>query len=309
MFFSLILLFGLWATPASAQWTNEPTGSMRKVDCALATSNCAGQVTSGTFFDLYALPIGSDATAPRSPSTVGVARLAYSGPCSNGGSSFLSCGEGGGHLEFYNNAGTREIYMGAYFKLNSTYSCSRVGKSKIFFLRAFDNRFGAAASHGVFLFGGCGDTKTFEFSHNTGTLNNSHICGGDAIGNLCYNNVGSGTFQRGQWVKFEACIRASTTLTSRDGAVRWWVNGVEAGRYTTLNYGAGVANEWVWDQTWDGFSNGQGFTSVAEQILDHIVISIPPNGGCTASLGASVDNPPGPPGAVTGFTSTVGGVQ
>jgi hypothetical protein len=43
----------------------------------------------------------------------------------------------------------------------------------------------------------------------------------------------------GAWTKLEAYVKASTTSTSRDGIVRWWVNGVPAGSYTNLNYGAG----------------------------------------------------------------------
>ncbi len=116
------------------------------------------------------------------------------------------------------------------------------------------------------------------FAHNTGTLNNAHTCG-DA-GETCFSNVGPGTITRGQWVKFEACVRASTTETSRDGVVRWWVNGAPAGSYNNINYGAMVANEWLWNQTWDGYGNGQGFTADTHQYLDHLVVSIPPAGGC-----------------------------
>lgn len=153
-----------------------------------------------------------------------------------------------------------------------------VGSSKIFFLRAYENRFGAAITNGVFLIRGYGDTRQMVFAHNTGGLDNTHACG--EAGATCFPNVGGGTIIRGQWVKFEACVSASTNKTSRDGAVRWWVNGQAAGDYRNINYGENVANEWVWNQTWDGYGNGQGFTSDTHQLLDHVVISTSASGRC-----------------------------
>lgn len=268
-------------------WTNEPAGSQRMVDCAMDTPNCAGQVKGGTFWDVGAMfynspmKIVSDPTALRSPSSVADAPLYYSGVCDNGGKTPLACGVGGGHLTWFNNAGTREIYFGAYFKINADYGSSLPGMSKIFFLRTYENNFGAPNTNGVFLIRGRGETRDIIFNHNTGGIDNSHTCAADS-GLICNPNVGSASFNRGKWVKFEACVRASTSNTARDGVVRWWVDGKLGGDYRNINYGSMVANEWVWNQTWDGYGNGQGFTSEAHQYLDHLVISVPPNGGCAS---------------------------
>lgn len=256
----------------------EPAGSQKAVNCDMKTSDCAGQVYAGSFHDwgkeVYNSPtrIINDNSDPLSGPYVADAFLP------------LGSTSGGSALGWYNSAGTREIYVRALFKVNSDYSCSIVGKSKIFFGRSFENPAGGTLTNGVFLFGGCGKTKTFEFSHNTGSLNNGHTCGADDIGNLCFNNRGPGTFQAGEWVNFEFCISASTSTTARNGVVWWAVNGVMAGAYGDMNYGTNVANEFVWNQTWDGYGNGKGFTTDTHQYLGHLYISTPPIGGCRSMM-------------------------
>ncbi len=275
--------------PQNKGWSHEPAGSLRAVDCEFNTSDCAGQVKSGTFIDWgaksynYPAPIVIDPTVLSGNSKIADAFLRFTGICNvDNGKTFASCGTGGSVLAWYNNAGTREIYFGAYFKINADYSSSLVGSSKIFFLRTAENKFGAPDTNGVFLIRGRDQTRQMVFAHNTGGLDNSHTCGEG--GATCFpNSAGSGTFTRGNWVKFEACVRASTSVTSQDGVVRWWVDGQLAGDYRNMNYGSLVANEWVWNQTWDGYGNGQGFTTDTHQYLDHLVVSVPPNGGCAAA--------------------------
>jgi len=86
------------------------------------------------------------------------------------------------------------------------------------------------------------------------------------------------------WNRIEAYVHASTTSTSRDGIVRWWVNGQLAGNYTNLNYGGPVVNEWTWNETWDGNRNGQGATRDWHHWIDHVRVSTPNcgAGGCPA---------------------------
>ena len=134
------------------------------------------------------------------------------------------------------------------------------------------------------------------FGHNTGggLLDNSHACSAD-LGLLCFPNVGPGLLTRGVWTKIEAYVKSSTTNTSRDGIVRWWINGVLVGNYTNLNYGgtAGI-NEWVWSETWDGFVNPVP-TQDWSHYLDHLYISIP---NCVSGCTPTGGNPfPGAPSA------------
>ena len=96
-------------------------------------------------------------------------------------------------------------------------------------------------------------------------------------------------------------MKASTTATSRDGILRWWINGVLGGNYTNLNYAPSGLTEWQWNNTWDGAQDmGTSNTVDWEHWLDHVHISIP---NCPANC---VELPPDltPPSQVTGAIVT-----
>lgn len=295
MTFVWILLLTLVSSVLPAQAAFEPPGSQLVVDCGLNTATCTGQVIRGTFMDwnatIYGNPgtIISDASAQVSPPNVLDSALIYPNTT------------GGAWLAWYNSTQTRDIYVRARVKINAGYTCSLTSSTKLMFLRNYENAGSSPITNGVFNFRDCGDVRTLVWQHNTGGLNNSHICGGDATGAICDPNVGPGQFTRGQWFDFEACTSASTTTTSRDGVVWWAVNGVMAGKYTTVNYGAGSANEWAFNQTWDGPGglNGKGFTADAHVYLDHVRITVHPGGGCLAIAngvpGGGTAPPPPPP--------------
>lgn len=290
----LILLVLL--SPAFVQAAFEPPGSQVVVDCSFNSNTCTGQVFQGTFQDwgkvLYnnPAPIIADSSAPVSPPNVLDSALYYPNT------------SGGAWLAWYNSTQTRDIYVRARAKINAGYTCSVISSTKFMFLRNYENAGGTPITNGVFNFNGCGEMRTIAWGHNTGGLNNSHICGGDAFGAICPPNVGPGTFQRGQWFDFEACTSASTSTTAQNGVVWWAVNGVMAGKYTTVNYGAGSTNEWGFNQTWDGDAglNGKGFTADAHVFLDHVRITVHPGGGCLAIAngipgGGGGTTPPPPP--------------
>lgn len=287
-----------------AQWTNEPAGSVTVADCAFSDSTFCnaqkGGLALNRFFDYYnSAAYEADAGDTISPSGTINAILPYTGPCSNGGSSFLACANGGMHFGYITSAPHREIFVGTNLWIPSGYGCSLVGASKWMFVRDLDNPAGFTPTNGVFVLRGCGATKQIVFSHNAGNHDNSHTCATD-LGLTCFPNVGPGTITEGQWAKVEVCMRSSSSLTSRDGIVKWWVNGVPAGSYTNFNYGNGNINEVIYQQTWDGHGSGQGFQQTIRQRFGHLHISIPPSGGCASgSGGGSIDNPIGPPGTTT----------
>lgn len=278
------------AVAQSTGWTLEPAGSVRKLDCGFNTTNCSGQYIAGSIYDSGGGSIISDASAPVSPNNVLRAILP------------LGQTVGGDQFEWWDSATGQELYVGTYARINANYSCSSVSSTKFSFMRAFENKGAGTQLNGTFIFEGCGDSRTMTFHHNTGGLNNGHVCGGDAQGATCFPNVGPGQIVRGQWFKLEACIRASTTSTSQNAIVWWAINGVMAGRYTNLNYGGPVVNEAVFNQTWDGAGNGQGFTTDSIIDLDHMVVSVPPNGGCASVVGGVTDTTP--PSNVTGVTAS-----
>lgn len=291
---------------AAGVWTNEPVGSTRVLDCDFVTTTCNGKYIRGTFWNLYNSNVGEiDNTDPISPPSIVAARLNYTSGCGtrtpSSGGTYMPCATGGFHLEWFDSQTTnKELYVGLYFKTSTDYYCSLTGTSKVWFLRQFDNSSDSNRSNGVFLINGCGNIKGTEFSHNSGTVDDSHTCAKD-LGLTCYPNVGSGSIPNNTWVRWEGCIRASSTFTSRDGVLWWSINGVMAGKYTNYNY-QGV-NEVVLNQTWDGYGNGQGFQGETAQKFAHMIISVPPNGGCASVVGGSTppppssDNPVGPPSA------------
>lgn len=306
----LLLLLAFWGAPtvAQAQWAHEPAGSTTRPDCQFPLSTCSG------WYDGYSTPYATDTGDPASPPTVADFALPYVGPCPANVGVYQSCANGGGQFGYIHNTATREMFVGQWFKISAGYGCSAVGSSKVFFIRSFDNTFGGPRINGVFLISGCGSSKTWIFSHNTGdqtgypALHNEHACPEDPFNGLtCRQNISSTSFQAGQWVKVEACVRASTSMTSRDGIVRLWINDVEVMRYNNLNYGQGVVNQYDATPTWDGYGNGQGFTTTIHQYFGHVHTSFPPSGGC-ASVGTGTapnpDSPAGPPAAPTGVNAT-----
>jgi hypothetical protein len=306
LFLALLLFFSLSSIAnAHSYFTNEPAGATTIAECNLssvASCNVAvNTVAIGRFSDIYGNLMNNpinDASEPASPPFGVQAVLPYSGPCAPGVGIFASCAVGGGQLTYIDNKPGRGLFLGATFKINTGYGCSSVGFSKVYFLRTVDNLFGKAVTNGIFGIRGCGPVKTWLFGHNTGGLDNSHTCG--EAGATCFPNMGSGAVTEGQWTKIEAYVCASTCVTCRDGVVQWWVNGVEAGRYTNLNYGNGNVNQFDWNQTWDGYGNGQGFTRTVMQMTGHVYLSTTGNGGCVITSGGSTTPSPTPPPPPTG---------
>lgn len=278
MVLRLVLILVALLIPAltSAQtWPNEPSGSTQVMNC-----NFTSTPGSCGILDAYSSSfLDSDATAPVSPS--GVLRSTIQAGQNSGGMQLnYVVGPGG--------ATYNEMFVGLMWKTNAGFE-GRPQGNKTFFMRG-------PGSNGVFLF----DTDALSsgsgpmvFNHNTGTLDNSHACALD-LGLFCNPNSGGPNLTVGTWTKLEAYVKKSTTCTSRDGIVRWWINGAPTGNYTNLNYACSGLNEWSWSETWDGTPNFT-VTTPWSHYLDHLYISIPncPS-GCTVTGGGTTP-PPSPP--------------
>lgn len=242
------------SNPASSSWTNAPAGGTVLLDKDF--SNLTGLVD-----DYSSTILTTDASAPVSPPNVGLHRLG----------AFQR--EGGGQLHYNAPALYRELYCGFSWRTNAQFQGRAVQGNKVFFLRG-------PYMNGVFaLLGGPNQGQSnfrLAFSHNTSALNNSHIMGGDSIGNLAECNVGNGTIIMGVWYRIEVHIRCSTSYTARDGFIRWWINGTLVGNYTQFNYsgpnGEG-ANEWMMNQTWDGSPDLGVINTVNwDHYVDHVYL-------------------------------------
>ncbi len=252
--FILALLPLLIPTKSFAQWTNEPPGSTVILDCPFS-----GPSSDCKINDVYhSEALGSDPTAPVSGPGVSYDYLAPYAKTGGSQRSYL----------FGNNY--NEAYMGMMVRTNPEFE-GRTVANKMAFLKGPDsNGLLALASESRLQPGGA-----VFFMHNTGGLDNSHTCAAD-LGLICYTNAGSGYLTKGQWTKIEFYVKKSTTNTSRDGIVRWWVNGQLAGNYTNMNYAAAGLNEWVWTETWDGAGDmGTSNTVPWYWYFDHLHLSIP----------------------------------
>ena len=250
---------------------NEPSGSSVIFQTSFNS-------LSGMNDDYNSTQIRADATAPTSPSNCMYSRLAAGSLT------------GGIQLRVQPGSTWNDMYVRKWWRTNAGFQGRTVG-NKLFFVRG-------NSTNGVFLFNASSLTNgqgTMIFGHNTGGLDNSHLFGGQC-GELGDPNVGSGTLRVGVWHMLEAYIKCSTNATSRDGIVRWWVNGILAGDYTTLNYPGGL-NNWTWNETWDGYPGFTNATVDWEHWVDELYIS----------TGGTVTPSPSVP-TISSFTPTSGAV-
>lgn len=287
----------LYTSTAEAQWTNEPAGANVLLDCGFNHPTCNGSLqdpynTANTLPSppsANTLSVVTDTSAPMSPSNV----LRSQGNASTG--------TGGTELHYIAPSPIKEVYVGFWWRTNPEFTGNQVNANKTFFIRGTQG-----GQNGVFyLRSNPGQSKFLYWS--TQLPYNLNQCFGAPDQDHCYPNVSTTAIIPGTWYKVEVYMKASTCPTCRDGAVRWWINGVLNGNYSNFAYGP-LVNEWVWSETWDGAGNGAGFTTNPAHFIDHLHISAP---NCTGNCsgGGNLDNPPGASGTVTGVTVTVGGVQ
>lgn len=262
---------------ASATWPNEPNGAIQLLDCNFSSTPSACGIR-----DVYSSSIqATDGTAPISAPGV-VKSAIYAGNSSGG----MQIGIGFPQTH-------RELFMGLMWRTNPEFY-GRIVHDKMFFLRGPQTN----AYFGMRACPGC-TSRQLGWGFNAANADNSHTCGDSGL--WCYPNVGSPAITIGQWTKIEVYLKSSTTMTSRDGIVRWWINGVLAGNYTNVNHAPYGLNDWTWSETWDGYVNPVPSVEWAHYI-DHLHVS-------TGTASQPLDTPAGPPGLVTGFTATPGGVQ
>lgn len=232
-------------------WPNMPVGmsAVTDYDCTRSTMGAAG------IFDAYNSSFsGSDGTAPVSPSSTIFSRI-------NAGNT-----SGGMQLEKIISGLPREMFVGIMWRTNAGFAGRQVG-NKLYFHGG-----PPGIGSGLFLFGAGGSQgaaqKAIVWSFNSGKWDNSHISSDLGL----YPNAGSGLATTGQWTRLESYVKSSTTLTSRDGVIRWWVNGTLAGNYTNVNYCPEGLGFWTWTETWDGTVNPAPSVDW-EHHLDHIFMA------------------------------------
>ena len=245
------------SAPVSALWPNAPVGGVELLNWPFNTvlgPGMSGGTSNGG--------ITTDATAPLSPPSVYVSRLN------------ALAKQGGSQLNYIVPGGVtyREMYVGWRWRTNPQFQ-GRIVANKLFFIR------GNIGTNGFWgMNGGPNQLQPsfyLMFGPNSGGLNNAHLLG-DPIGTAFPNTGGNATLQVGVWTKLEASIRCSTTPTSRDGTVKWWVNDALVGHYEGFNYcgpNGETLNTVIWSETWDGSGDlGSSNTVVWEHYIDQMIV-------------------------------------
>jgi len=213
-------------------WPNMPVGATVLFDGTLSSK-------SG-LLDVYGSWISAtDASEPVSPPSC-YKSVIYAGNSS-----------GGSQVEYAAPQTCNDMFVGLSWRTNAGFQGRQV-TNKLFFVRGPQQQQGYFGITGPAYAGG---PFTFGFGHNSQHIDNSHIWPLDLGLGQTPNNVYNPSLVVNTWYRIEVYIKKSTTATSRDGILRYWINGVLCANYTSVNYGFAGLNEFVWTETWDGTVN------------------------------------------------------
>ncbi len=224
------IVFTAGTNPSS--WTNEPVGFSNLYNCDFSGTVCG-------LFDVYKTATFTNI----GPVTALNVQLPLG--ANNGGGQFIQ-----------NFPAVKQLYIGTIWSTNTEFEGSSRDTNKLLYVSQppVDNNF--LTWHGP-----KNQPKTLMWQLQA-TYDNCHISGyeggcfnqGDPMGRL-RPNVGNATVAAGSgWHKIEVYLKASTTKTSRDGIVRWWLDGRLVGDYRNVNLTPGGFTEFQINPVWDGSS-------------------------------------------------------
>ena len=292
----LTVYLGVAATTqsdAAGVWTKEPAGASVLLDCPFSGNVCE-------MFNVYGnQPFSSDPSGPVSPS--GILDEVLEENASQGGGQFI--------FEIQPALGrtARAIYMGTYWKTNPEFQGYFTTGNKMLFISG-------AGNNNFLNWYGPPDAPRIVVWSNQSEQNNCHVSGwsggcGGGSGSGVYGsggfaaNVGDASVSAGSgWHLIEVYQKASTTDTSRDGIIKWWIDGRPIGSYTNLNLSPGGFTNVQYNHTWDGQPSASCYSAENPQgrdcsrawhhKWDHLHISVEGESSIT-------DQPPGPPATPT----------
>jgi hypothetical protein len=221
-------------SPTGGAWPNEPAGMTLLTDepFGAMTENGWNQVQRQTT-NGSGLAVSNDASAPVSPASVLTFKYAAG----------YQAGSEPGAEYFIPPTPVKETYMGFWWKASNPWQFHPSGVNKITFLfTAVDNIYLMMYDDGA------GPTIQVEPQ----LLND--------VRRLA-PNVTATRVTLGTWHQIEWYVKQSTTGTSRDGVVRWWVDGVLQGEYTDLQMSVNPGFiEYTIAPTWGGIGGTKSET-------------------------------------------------
>jgi hypothetical protein len=238
-------------TVTAFNWPNEPPGFQVLTDFGFDTHEGDGWLWNG---DPLEPNIVGDLTAPRSPPSV----LQFLYPVG-----FVGGGSPG--IEHFFLAQVRELYVGYWWRTSSPWQGHSSGINKISF--AVANNF----STDIILSMHEG-TEGMRLVLFPGGVSNVDLAGGVA-GYLTGNVDPNVPVTLGRWHRVELYLKYSTTPTSEDGIIRWWIDGKLIGDYTTANFEGDPLQAWQFSPTWGGI--GDVKTEDDFFWFDHARLSVP----------------------------------
>ena len=217
---------------ASGSWPNEPAGSHVLTESEFACIACNGWGLVGD----SRTHIFSDPTSPGA--TRNVLRMTF--PAGVPG------GTGVGNVYYpLPGGGVQNLYAGFRWKPSSTWNGGSTGGQKINFM------IGQDFNWSLILLFYQGRINVY-YANNAG-VNNCHLPNtwGDCPGSRqIFPNAYSPTITLDRWYQLEVYIKLSTTPTSRDGIIRWWIDGQLSGNYTTVNFPTKRIVQYEFNGTW-----------------------------------------------------------
>ncbi|CAI4032533.1 hypothetical protein DNFV4_02963 [Nitrospira tepida] len=261
--FALLLAMAIAPSAWAQSWPNEPAGSTVIND--YNWNSCPG----GGWQPAYGCgSIKSDSTAPHSPNSV----LSFTYNPSIGG------GGGDPYIQVNNLS---EWYTGFWVWMDPNFVGTASQTNKIVaFIQSDGSYFWLeAGAYCDYCYGGPFKPHwALSTRPNQPYLNNCHLPGyGDCPGTLSLPSPTGTTITKGVWHRMEVYAKKSTSDTSRDGILRWWMDGVQQGYLTNVNFGGALAMI-NFTPAWAPFKE-EHWTHPSEWRFDHVRVSAPGGGG------------------------------
>lgn len=273
---ALTLLLSSTVSAHAQSWPNEPSGSTLLTDWPWNAVVGGGWDQSGGAY------ISSDSSAPLSPSNV----LTFQFPAgyqAGGSPSIVAYSLG-------NRSGG--VYVAFWWKASAGWQQeSNSNVSKIAFWWPPEGK----GTHFMAMYGPQGSYH-LQIELEYPLVCNGHLANswGDSC-NGTRNIDGNTTIVPGNWYRIETFTKPSSTSSSRDGIVQWWVNGVLDGSWADVNFPFTTWSEFQLSPVWGGLNNTKIQTDY--YYYDHIRIS---SGGSSTGGGGgggpkTDTTPPGVP--------------
>lgn len=283
----IVLIVGLPAV-ADAQFANRPSGLSTIYDCPYTGTMCPySRASNDRFENVYSTQAFDNfGNAPLSPPSVMKSFVAAGAATNTGNGQWIN------HLP-----NVRQLFFATWWNTNAAFAGWPNNTNKMLFARnpAIDNNF-------LVWQGPQGSCKTLKW-YNQAQYANNHLPNTfgmnypiDGTGWFEPNQGNSGTVCAGAgWKKIEVYLSVSTTTTSRDGVIKWWLDGVLIGHHTGVNLTPNGITEFQVNHTWDG--GDRGSTTEWAHYWDQMLIAASSGGG---GGGGTTDTTP--PSQVTGVT-------